>query len=215
VIHRWLAAAAFLVLPSSLIAQGSERYAVALLGQLMRSATTVGQSRSAFDGVLVGAEGRFVLRRLSADFTYTQGSISASAGGTASRDVVDGRLSLGVRPAGWLWLRFGPHARGFVINGVTQRWVMWEARARADASLAGPNLRAYAELWGVLSGTIANLNDPFDSGRGGEAGVLWIAPRFPLHARLAYSVERQNLGRGARFDTVEGVTLAVGIGRAK
>src|SRR5438552_4828324 len=123
-------------------------------------------------GTVVGGQGSVVLGRLELALGYVQGKIGPEGAGSPGQDLVEGVALLGVRPASWLRLAVGPHARSYTLTGGTPlRWVFWELRARASSAFVGSAGRGYVELWRALSASV-NMPEPFDHARGGEAGMV-------------------------------------------
>jgi len=78
-----------------------------------------------------------------------------------------------------------------------------------------PVVEGYAEVWTSFTGSV-NVSESFDGARGGTVGVLWTVTRFrgsPVKLRLSYAIDEARLGSGARRETVELTTLAIGLGR--
>jgi hypothetical protein len=165
-----------------------------------------------FSGTTFLGEGSLSLGRVSLGVGYLQGKLNPSAVGSpaTSRDLVEGTVLLGVRPAAWLTLEAGPHARAYTLTGGTQRWLFWELRARAATAFVGTAVRGYAELWAALSAD-ANVPEPFDHAQGGEVGMVLRLARSPLEARLGYRIDHAVLGGGTRLETVDGVVAGVGL----
>lgn len=162
-------------------------------------------------GAFLGA-GSLTLGRVSLGVSYLQGKVDpAGVGGPGtSRDVVEGTVLLGVRPAAWLTLEAGPHARAYTLTGGTQRWLFWEVRARAATDFVGSAVRGYVEFWRALSAD-ANVPEPFDHAQGGEVGMILRLSRSPLEARLGYRIDHAVLGGGTRLETVDGVVAGIGL----
>jgi hypothetical protein len=158
-------------------------------------------------GPLFGGHGTLSAGRLQLDVDYLQGKVNDGPG-APSRDVVEGRASLGFRPISWLALKAGPHARAYVFAGGTQRWLFWEVRARAEGIFIGSTVGGYAELWRAVSADVS-VPESFDNAQGGEAGMIVRLERMPLAARIAYRIEHAALGGGSRVETVEGVVVGV------
>ena len=199
-----------LVAPA-LAAQTIVRFAPGVAGRLVRLRAEVPGETDVLSGAAVGVEGGLMLGKLvQLEVQYLQGALHPDSGPAGHRDLIEGRASLGVAPVRWFALSVGPLVRSYVAAGGRERWVRWEARARAQAPLALPGVTGYVEGWRVLAAS-ANLPGAFDGGQGGEAG---IAARLPLGpgwwARLAYGVDRVALT--GRRETVETVVLAVGVG---
>jgi len=170
-------------------------------------ASTVGAGIAS--GFTPGAEGVLSVWKLRLEARYLEGHLQQDSGSIGARDVVEGSVLAGVAPIRWIAIETGIHARSYVTSGGTERWVFWEAHVRAEAPLDGPRVRAYAELWRVLSSDVTGTQ-PLDRGQGGQAGIILESPRVPFWARLGYGVEDVRLGGGARRETVETMVLAVG-----
>ena len=208
-----LACVALAPLAAPLAGQAPARYTLSGGALGVRLETTTGTGTQVLSGVAAGGEGRLTLSRWLVEVGYLQGTLNPRSGNPQTRDLVEGRAMVGVRATPWLALSIGPHARGYVIGGVTERFIQWEARARVDAPIAGAGVRGFVELRGVLSGSVANVAQTFDGGQGGEAGLLLALPRSPVWVRVSYAVDRARLGGGARIDTLEGLVIALGVGR--
>jgi hypothetical protein len=174
------------------------------------------QGTAASPGLLQGpikaAMGRASLWRFELDLGYSEGSLKDRQGTLASRDFVEGNALLGIRPVRWLALKGGPHARGFLQNGITERWLFWEGRIRADGFVAGPAVRGYIEISSAFTGTTRNAAGSFGSSRGGEAGVIVRIPRRPVWLQLGYGAERSRLATSTPLDAVERFIVGIGIG---
>lgn len=164
------------------------------------------------NGTAIGLEAGFRFWRAELRGRYSQGGVTPDGGGE-SIDLVEGELMLGVWPVDVLSLRFGPRARSYVTGAGTVRWVFWEVRARFETSLSrSAALLSYFEGWYVLSGSV-NAAEPFDNGRGMEGGISLLIPSTPLNVRLAYRIDQGALQEESRTEAIEGLILAVGIGR--
>src|SRR5205823_1922759 len=109
-------------------------------------------------GTALGGQGALALGRVEFALSYVQGKIGPDGGGAEGKDLVEGVALIGVRPARWLSLAVGPHARSYTLTGGTQlRWVFWDLRGRASGAFVGSAGRGYVELWRALS---ASVNDP-------------------------------------------------------
>src|SRR3989475_10381243 len=88
---------------------------------------------------------------------------------------------------------------------VTERWVFWQARARADAPIVTSGLTSYVELWRAVSSQV-NLVAGAGRVQGGEAGVTYRPPKRPFSLRLAYRVDDAAVrGGGGGRPTVEAI----------
>lgn len=199
-----------LLLPASVAAQ---TLAGGVSTSMLRVRSTIGATEEALSGTVMGIEGRVELWVVGIDVAYAQGKVDPDSGTPAARDVVEGRVLIGNRPWNGLSLKAGPHIRSYVTASGTQRWLFWEARLRAEGTIVG-TMHVYAEVWRMLSGDV-NVLEAFDGGQGGEAGLVVALPRSPFWGRLAYGIERSKLGGGARLETVEGLSLALGYGSGR
>ncbi len=190
------------------------RYLLSGGGSLVRLQSTAGTAGS-LDGFVIGGSGRASAWRLELEAGYAEGRLKPASGTLPSRDLVEGEVMLGVRPVPWLVLRGGPHARGYVQGGVTERWLLWEARARVDAFVAAPTIRGYLEVGGALSGSTLNATGRFGNSRRGEAGVIVRVARAPVWFSLAYGVERTRLASGIGLDALERVSASIGLGAGR
>lgn len=163
-----------------------------------------------FSGATVGGQGSVSFGHLDLSVSYHQGKIDPVAASGTGHDLVEGSVLAGVRPAPWLRLAVGPHARAYQLTGGTQRWLFWELRVRAAGAFIGSAARGYVELWRALS-TSVNVPEPFDHAQGGEAGMVVHLARAPLDLRLAYRIDHAVLGGGTRLETVDGVVVALGL----
>lgn len=197
------------VLPHAVAAQsGALRVGIGT-AQLERISPVDGTQ--AFDGVGFALDGAVGAGPVTLGVRYFQGPITAD-GATEDLDLVEGEAILWVTPVRWVGVGGGPHIRAYVEEGGTERWVMWELRARGSADLLRPSLAAYLEAWTVFSAD-ADVAEPLDTGRGFEGGLRFATGRLPFSARLRYRVERLELGDGVRRETVEHLALVIGIGR--
>ena len=167
----------------------------------------------ALSGLVLGVRARTSFRAVSLEASYAQGRLSAGEGSGPSRSVVDGSLFVSTLPVPWLTLKAGPQLRAYVAPGGTERWVMWEFRARAETPIASPalSLRAHVEVWAAL---VSSVNaDPGAAGaRGGQAGMVMGLPRSPLWLRLSYAVDQVKMKDNARTEALEAVVLTIGLG---
>ena len=154
---------------------------------------------------------RVVLRPVSLDLSYAQGRLAADTGGAVARSFVEGAAFLSVRPAPWLALKAGPHLRAYAAPGGTERWVLWEGRAHADAPLLDGEWLAYGEVWLAVASSV-NVVPGASGARGAEVGLTLKMPRSPLWGRLAYAVDQARLKNGARTESLQSVVLTAGFG---
>jgi hypothetical protein len=125
---------------------------------------------------------------------------------------VEGDALLSVVTVPGVVVRVGPHARAYITSTGTQRWVFWTARLRGERALIGPALGGFVELWAAWSADV-NVSEPFGRATGGIVGMQVRIPRSPVYGRLTYGIERATMGDGARLETVEGLSVVLGVGR--
>jgi len=158
-----------------------------------------------YTGTVLGGTGQLAVGPVALELGYWQGSL------TPARDVVEARALVGVRVGGWLVLRGGPHVRSYVTRAGTERWVLWQVRVRTEQALVGPGVRVHAEGWRTVAGEV-NAPQAFDRAQGGEVGLTLRPARGPFWVRLAYGLDDAKLGGAVRRETVELLSLGVGIG---
>lgn len=164
----------------------------------------------ALSGNVFGIRGAYGIGPVTLDASYVQGSVSP-AGNGASTDVVDGELILWVAPVKWVALGGGPHARAFVEEGGTERWLLWELRARTATDIVRSRVRAYVEGWRVMGASVPSP-DTLDHAWGLEGGLSVAFSRLPVSAQLHYRVEQQVASGGTRKETQNRLGIGVGIG---
>jgi hypothetical protein len=191
-------------------AQAFVQPAAGVTAQLVRWQSEVPGETVLVSGPAFGVEGGLMIGRLvHLDVDYLQGTLHGTNGSAATRDLVEGRASLGLAPQSWFAVNVGPLVRTLVAPGGTERWVRWEIGARVAAPIAGPELSGYVEGSWVFAAAV-DIPDPFVRGQGGAAGLALRLPRSLGWARLAYSVDRVALQ--GRRETLESVLLVIGVG---
>lgn len=103
-----------------------------------------------------------------------------------------------------------------MTDSTTERWVVWQGRARVEAPILTTSVTSYVEVWRALSSRVTFPSAPLSAGRvqGGEAGMVYRPPRGPIWLRVAYRVDNALLGGGpGGSEMVEAVSLSVGVGR--
>jgi hypothetical protein len=166
---------------------------------------------AALTGVMWSVDGAVGVGPVTLNVRYLQGPLD-STGQVTNLDLVEGEAVLWVAPLRWAALGLGSHARAYVQEGGTERWLLWEARMRGSAALAGPRLGAYLEGWTVFASD-TDVPEPFDAGLGFEGGLQLTLGSLPLMARLRYRFERLTAGGDVRRDVEEQLGLAIGVGR--
>jgi len=164
-------------------------------------------ARSGFAWSLDGA---FGIGPATLAVRYLEGSLASDDTATET-DLVEGEVILWFAPVRWAAVGAGPHVRAYVEEGGTERWTMWEVRARGTAQLTGA-VTAYGELWTVL-GSGLPVTGSLDRGLGLEGGLRIAFGRLPFSGQLRYRVNQLAVADGGRLETVEQLGIAVGIGR--
>jgi hypothetical protein len=185
---------------------------IGLTGALVSVDRETSTATEELSGTVFGAEGAVRFWRLELSGRYVQGAVDTDPG-TEAFDFVEGELLLGLRLVRPVLLRFGPHVRSWVEPTGTIRWSHWEMRVRVEAPLlAGGSLQSFVEGWYAVSGSV-NAPDPFQVGRGLAGGIGITIPSTPLNVQLAYRLDRGALDAQARTETVEQLSVRIGIGR--
>lgn len=168
---------------------------------------------SKMTGPLVGIDVGIRFWRAELRGRYVQGGLDSDGSGQDT-DLVEGELMLGVWPTDVFALKLGPRARSFVTNTGTVRWLFWELRARAEASVSSSrSLRSYIEGWYAFSGDVSSAADAFGKNLGIEGGLAIAIPSTPLNVRLSYRIDKGTLAEEIRTEAVDQLLLTVGIGR--
>ena len=160
-------------------------------------------------GTAAGLEGSALLGNAFLSVNYLDGTL-APGGNLAKRDVVDGRVDAGVRPAPWLSIGGGGHLRAYATGAATERWVLWEVRARAALGLINRVAHGHVELWRAFAASV-NLPQPFGHAQGGAIGVTIQPPATPWQLGLDYQVDDVEFDGAGQRETLEAVTVRVGL----
>jgi len=203
----------------ALVAQAQDRPTLAFRGDAaavwLRQETAPGVVQQ-LRGPALGAEARVNYGPFALGASLLEGNLDVLGGLASKRDVVEGRVLIAARALPWLEVSVGPLLRAYVTDSTTERWVVWQGRARADAPILTTSLTSYVEVWRALSSRVTFPSAPLSAGRvqGGEAGLMYRPPRRPIWLRLAYRLDNALLGGGpGGSETLEAVSLSVGIGR--
>jgi hypothetical protein len=183
---------------------------VSVGGQFLNLNTEEATGEQRLSGFGLGGDATVAFGRLGLAIRYMEGSLSPSEAGR-DRDIVEGEAMLSLRATPWLRIALGPHIRSLIIPEGTERWLFWEGRIQAKASLGSPRLVSVFELWQVLSANV-DVDDPYDGGRGIEGGLRWEVSSFPIWLGLGYRIDRSNLGDGSRTEVMEHILFSIGIG---
>lgn len=210
VLAALIAAGSALAAPLASQQRLAYRAGVTATGVTARSALPA-DPQQRVSGLALGVEGDLAWNRLALHLGYLRGSLRPH-GAAEARDQVEGYALVGVSPLPGVEILTGPHARAYVVDGLTERWLFWGLRARYEAPILDPAVGGYAELWGALGGSVS-VAEPFNSARGGSAGLRFRLAAGRVAVRLGYMIDEARLGAGTRRETVEGITVAVGFGR--
>jgi len=178
----------------------------------VRTRSIVGTTSEVASGAVIGVEGHVGISRVSVDLSYLQGTLNGDIVGTASREYVEGDAFLSVVTFPGVILRVGPHARAYISDVGTQRWLFWTGHLRGELGLIKPAITAYAEAWVAWTADV-NVSEEFDKGHGAIVGIHARIPGTGFYGRLSYAIEQAHMGGGARVEDVEGLTFVVGFGR--
>ena len=182
-------------------------------GGAIRAKSVVGTTSEVGSGAVIGVEGRVGLGRVSVDVSYAQGSLNPEVAGAESRDYVEGDAYLSIVTFPGVILRAGPHARAYITETGTQRWLFWTGHLRGEFTLiTSPAFIAFAEAWIAWSADV-NVSEEFDRARGAIVGMTARVPGSLFYGRLSYGIEQARMGGGTRLDEVEALTVVVGFGR--
>lgn len=162
-----------------------------------------------FSGTGTGVEFRVAVPHLAFHVRYLEGRLDSDTG-SSHREFVDGEAMVEYSPRPWLGARIGPHARVTVTPNGRERWVLWEAKARAEGALFAPAVHSYVEVWRALSASV-NVGDRKGTAQGGEVGMVVRLARRPAWGRIGYRVERAKLQDGTRSETLEMLVFAFGV----
>lgn len=210
---RRFAALVLVTLGTALPAAGQGLFgSIAVSAGSVWTRSRTGTVEDAMSGAVVGGEGRVGIGRVTLDFAYLQGALNPDTGSAESRDYVEGDALLSVVTVPGVTVRMGPHARAYISSSGTQRWLFWTARLRGERALIAPAVSGFVELWAAWSADV-NVSEAFSRASGGVVGMTVRIPHSMFYGRLSYGIERAQMGDGARLETVEGVSLLVGVGR--
>lgn len=209
-----VAAVTALTAPAGLSAQGDLRFAAGLTGAYVWVHSDGAGTSEALKAPGFGVKADLVWWRLGLDLRYLQADLKPTTTDALRRDMTEGRALLGLQLTSWLDLATGPQVRSYGTAVGTQRWFLWAVAARGESALLPNIVRGYAEFWTVFPVNV-NVPEQWNDGFGGEVGVTLALSHLPLWLRLAYRLEVYRLGDGARRETVDAVTLDLGIGRRR
>lgn len=197
--------------PAALAAQSRSHAMLSAFGEVTRMESVVPSDTERLNGWARGAEGRLGVGVLELSVLYLEGSVGPK-GSASQTDLVEGLATLGLRPAAWLAIEVGPHARAETTSAGTQRWLAVEVHARGEPRIVGPALVSYVDLWHSLGGSV-NPDGAFGGAQGVAAGLRLRPPHSLVSVSFGYRVDRLNLSGGARSDTIEHLVLEIGLGK--
>ena len=191
-----------------LASQSALRLSVAGEGASVRARSLTAAGRERVDGFLLLGEGALARGRGRLRLRYGQGRLTSDSSGVPSRSLTEGEALVGVAALPWLDFWAGPHARSYVTDFGNQRWLFWEARASADATLVPGQLQSFFDGWVAVAGRV-NAPEAFGSARGATGGMVAHIARPALWLRLTYRIDQARLASGRR-ETVEAVAFSLG-----
>jgi hypothetical protein len=227
-----------LALPVPVLAQSRPEFWVGGHGRHISARTSSPGTVDGSSGFAWGADGSARWYHLSVRAGYTQGSLEHDASG-AVREYVEGFAYVGAILLPFLEVGGGPLIRTYTSSAdagtnpailrvqlgipppqpsvnaeITQRWVLWQLRGRIDAPIydseeSAVAIRGFAQGWASVSDEV-NVSNHLDTVRGGEAGIV-VRLAAPVALRLSYAIDEARLSGGRRRDTVETVSLALGL----
>jgi len=225
-------------LPQAATAQSRPQFWVGAHGRHVSARTSAPGTIDGSSGFAWGADGSGRWYHLSMRAGYTQGSLEHHAGG-AVREYVEGFAHIGAVLLPFLEVGAGPLIRTWTSSGsdgtnpsilrvqlgipppqpssstdITQRWVLWQLRGRFDAPIydseeSAVAIRGFAQGWASVNSEV-NVANHLDSVRGGEAGII-VRLGAPVALRMTYAIDEARLSGGRRRDTVETISLALGL----
>lgn len=231
--HRCLGAVGLviaLVLGSAPVARAQSDWWGAIVATSARERIRFANADEELRGLIKGLEGGVEFGRWMVRLRYAEGSLSPRES-EMTHDITESFLLLGMRVVGGLELAGGFQARAYSTSPGTERWMLWQLRARYQAPVVMDLVHAYAELWRTASGSVNAVNilrtqpegtdflvnfggkrvsKTFQGARGGEAGVLIRGSGNAPTVRLGYSIDQARLEAGGYRDSVEGFTIAIG-----
>lgn len=181
-------------------------------------------------GLVRGLEGGVEFGRVNLRARYAEGALRPP-GSDMRHDLAESFLIVGMRVVGGLELAGGLQARAYTTSPGTERWMLWQLRARYEAPVIAQVVHTYAELWRSATGSVNAVNilrtqpqgtdflvnvggkrvsKTFQGARGGEAGILIRGSGNAPTVRLAYSIDEARLEAGGYRDSIEGLTIAIG-----
>lgn len=148
---------------------------------------------------------------LVVDGSYTEGRLNSSTGVT--RDFVEARAFAGVRVFRMLSIKAGPQILAFSLPSGTRRRIYWETRARFETPITNI-IGAFAEGWTAMAAQ-SNVGEHVDRANGAEAALIAHLARWPIWGKLGYRTERTTFDQGLRTETLDGITLSIGVGSSR
>jgi hypothetical protein len=141
---------------------------------------------------------------------YAEGRLKPVTQLAIPSELVEGRALVGIRPIKLVSFMGGIHARSSVTSGTRRRY-FWELHAGFDTPIVGGIAGAHLGFWGAVSGG-SNVREKLDRARGAEAALMIHVPRSPVWGKLGMRVERALFDAGLRSETLESLSLSLGIG---
>lgn len=197
-------------LPAVAAAQTAAGTYVEASASALRVRSDLGTVEERLAGVGIGLAGGIGLGPLRLEGRYVRGTADGDSPAFAERDVIEVEALAGLRVHPSITLKAGPHGRAYTTEAGTRRLIFLEGRFRAETPMVPERAAVYVELWGSVLGS-TNMSNDFRDGHGGEVGLVVFASGRQLFGRVAYRVDRGTGDDPSYVDTIEYVTLALGV----
>ena len=146
-----------LLLGSAPRAQAQSDWWAAVVASAARERIRFANASEELRGLIRGLEGGVEFGRLLLRMRYAEGSLRPR-GSDMKHDIAESYLLVGMRVVGGLELGGGLQARAFTTSPGTERWMLWQLRARYEAPVVMQMVHAYAELWQSPIGSVNAVN---------------------------------------------------------
>ena len=186
---RAFASRALVMLAFAPVARAQDRPTMALRGD----AAAVWLSQETAPGVVnrwrgpaLAGEARVNYGPFAIGASLLEGRLDALGGAASRRDLVEGRVLVAARALPWLEVSLGPLVRAYVTDSTTERWVVWQGRARIDARQTRREVRRETGAGLTIEPSVAEGREPFLAHRRrppGDPSILLRRGPAPLDRR--------------------------------
>lgn len=205
--RAWMTGACVLALLGATQRLRAQTLSVGALASEVISTRTSASGTVRETGIGWGVEATGAARQFALDLRYLQAHVAQGA--DSGRDVAEGEIVARFMPIPWFGIGTGAHLRAFITPAGTERWVMWEGRARLQARLLGPAVRSYVEGWRALHGSVSG--GTLDADAGMSVGLVVWPNEGRARARIEYEIDRGRLNGGAAEQVTEHLSVGVAI----